>query len=101
MVLDLFLIEKVAIDAEPGEMYFQWYADPVRNCQITYIYRIRAIDAADNTGAFAVPVEISCSIAPPPIPSISMFGMLLLTWSLGLAMKFFPIKKVKVTKRRT
>jgi hypothetical protein len=54
------LIEKVAIDGEIGEPGFQWYDDPEIDRVTVYSYRVRAVDAGDNVGAFSLPFIANC-----------------------------------------
>ena len=57
------LVERVAIDAEPGETNFQWYDSVVWPQGREYTYRIRTVDAADARGPFSAPVVVSCAAA--------------------------------------
>ena len=56
------LLGEVAIDAEPDAPLFQWFDPAVTeaDCPITYRYFVRAVDAADNAGGFAAPIELAC-----------------------------------------
>ena len=56
------LIDRVAIDDEPDQSLFQWYDTSVNptDCPIVYTYRVRAIDAAGNAGAFSAPGSVAC-----------------------------------------
>ncbi len=54
------LIEEVAVDAEPDEAGFQWYDYLPPDCDVTYTYRVRAMDAADYPGPFSAPIELVC-----------------------------------------
>ncbi len=57
------LIDRVAIDAEPGMADFQWYDDlPRADCPIVYTYRVRAVDPTGHAGAFSQPIDLQCEI---------------------------------------
>jgi len=58
----LALVGRSAIDERPDFGLHQWHDSTVvaSDCPITYTYRVRAVDGAGNTGAFAPPVALVC-----------------------------------------
>lgn len=59
------LIDRVAVDADPATPMFQYYDHVPETCPILYSYRVRAVDHADNMGAFAT-FDVGCAILDVP-----------------------------------
>lgn len=55
------LVNEVAIDANPDKVGLQWYDWLPLDCDVTYTYRVRAVDGTDNLGAFSDPIVLSCA----------------------------------------
>jgi len=55
------LVGEVAIDANPDRDGYQWYDWLPMDCDVTHIYRIRAVDGADYIGAYSDPIVLSCA----------------------------------------
>ena len=56
------LVDRVAIDGNPAAAKFQWFDDlPRSQCDITYTYRVRAVDPTGGAGEFSDPIVLQCS----------------------------------------
>jgi M6 family metalloprotease-like protein len=55
------LVDEVAIDANPDKEGYQWYDWLPMDCDVTYAYRIRAVDGADYIGDYSDPIVLSCA----------------------------------------
>jgi hypothetical protein len=55
------LVDEVAIDANPDKEGYQWYDWLPMDCDVTYTYRIRAVDGADYIGDYSDPIVLSCA----------------------------------------